>query len=256
LGNFYVILYCQFIITQNVAMKKTIVFLFLLGVMYLPARSQQVNPYPKTITVTGSAEIEVIPDEIYAQVDLKEYDKKGQGKVNIDKIKQDFLVTAKAVGIADSNVTINAYDGYNGNPWWRKKNKKEELYASITYLVKIKNSKQMDDLVNRLDDNATQNFSITRTSHSRIAEYRKQLKIAAVRAAKEKAQYLAEAINESVGPAVTIAEPVEYNYPMIYNRVSNMSMKAQAPAGGDDINQPDFTKIKLKYDVTVVFALK
>ena len=40
-----------------------------------------VNPFPKTITVNGSAEMEIIPDEIYVQVDLKEYDKKGQGKV-------------------------------------------------------------------------------------------------------------------------------------------------------------------------------
>ena len=36
-----------------------------------------VNPFPKTITVNGSAEMEIIPDEIYVQVDLKEYDKKG-----------------------------------------------------------------------------------------------------------------------------------------------------------------------------------
>jgi uncharacterized protein len=235
-------------------MKKAIVFLFLLALVYMPARSQQVNPYPKTITVTGSAELEIIPDEIYAQVDLKEYEKKGQGKVNIEKIKQDFLVNAKAVGILDSNITISSYDGNNWNPWWRKKNKKEELYASITYQVKIKSSKQMDDLVNRLDDNATQNFSIVRTSHSRIAEFRKQLKIAAVRAAKEKAQYLAEAIDEHVGVAVTIAEPVEYNYPMY--RVSNQMMKAEAAPMGGDVNQPDFTKIKFKYDVTVVFALK
>lgn len=39
----------------------------------------QINPYPKTITVTGSAEMEIISDEIYVQVDLKEYEKKGQG---------------------------------------------------------------------------------------------------------------------------------------------------------------------------------
>ena len=40
----------------------------------------QINPYPKTITVAGSAEMEIIPDEIYVQVDLKEYDKKAREK--------------------------------------------------------------------------------------------------------------------------------------------------------------------------------
>ncbi len=29
------------------------------------------NPYPKTITVTGSAEMEVIPDEIYVEGGLR-----------------------------------------------------------------------------------------------------------------------------------------------------------------------------------------
>jgi uncharacterized protein YggE len=41
----------------------------------------QINPYPKTITVTGSAELEIIPDEIYVQVDLREYEKRDRGKL-------------------------------------------------------------------------------------------------------------------------------------------------------------------------------
>ena len=34
------------------------------------------NPYPKTINVTGSAEMDIVPDEIYVQVDLREYKKR------------------------------------------------------------------------------------------------------------------------------------------------------------------------------------
>ena len=115
----------------------------------------QINPYPKTITVNGSAEMEIIPDEIYVQVDLKEYEKKGQGKINIETIKRNFLNNVKAIGIPDSLVSIAAYDGFGGNPWLRKKNKKNELFASISYQVKIKTSKQLDDLVEKLDDEAT-----------------------------------------------------------------------------------------------------
>jgi uncharacterized protein YggE len=213
------------------------------------------NPYPRTITVAGSAEMEIVPDEIFVQVDLKEYEKKGQSKVSIDKIKQDFLAGAKAVGIPDSAITIAAYDGYNGNPWLRKKNKKEELLASITYQIKLKSSRQMDDLVNRLDDNATSNFSIVRTSHSRLQQIRKDLKIQAIKAAKEKAQYLASAIDEQVGVAVTINEPGEVFIPMYANMRSNKMMTAQE-VGQTDQAEVDFTKIKYKYEVTVVFELK
>jgi uncharacterized protein YggE len=113
-------------------------------------------------------------------------------------------------------------------------------------------------LVEKLDDNATSNFFIQRTSHSRLAEYRKQLKIAAVKAAKEKAEYLSAAIGETITNAVTINEPVEYYVPY-YNmnrQTSNMRMKQDAAEMAPDVAPTDFKKIKLKYDVTVVFGLK
>jgi uncharacterized protein len=215
------------------------------------------NPYPKTITVTGSAEMDIVPDEIYVMVDLKEYEKKGQGKVTIDKIRQDFLTAVRSLALPDSAVSVAAYDGYNANPWLRKKKKKDELYASITYQVKLKSTAQIDQLVDKLDDNATSNFYIARTSHSKLADYRKNLKIQAVRAAKEKAGYLADAINEQVGTAVTINEPNEYFQPY-YGNVANRMVKAEVAQMDQSADQPqaDFKKMKLKYDVTVVFALK
>lgn len=232
-------------------------FILAMTVLFFTVSNAQTvaNPYPKTITVNGSAELEIVPDEIYVMVDLKEYEKKGSGKVSIDKIRQDFLVAVRSLGLPDSAVSVAAYDGYN-NPWLRKKNKKTELYASITYQVKLRNTAQIDQLVDKLDDNATSNFYIARTSHSKLAEFRKNLKIQAVKAAKEKAGYLAEAINEQVGVAVTINEPNEYFQPY-YAPMANVRMqKVEMMDQAATEPQADFKKMKLKYDVTVVFALK
>jgi predicted secreted protein len=241
-------------------MKK--MFLSLLAALSLLSASAQVNtspnPYPRTITVTGSAEREVVPDEIYVNVELKEYEKKGTGRIGLEGIRRDFLNAARATGLPDSAITIASYDGSNYNWWQQRKRRKEELYAGITYQVKLSSSRQLDDLVNRLDENATQNFYIARVDHSRLAEFRKQLKIAAVKAAKDKAQYLAEPIGERIGEAVSIAEPTEFGWPQpMMVRSANVTMRNQsAETDGGDINQPDFRKIKLKYDVNVVFALK
>ncbi|MFM6925054.1 MAG: SIMPL domain-containing protein, partial [Ferruginibacter sp.] len=192
-------------------MKKALSFfsaLFLANLLI--AQSQPVcDPYPKTISVTGSAAMEVIPDEIYVEVDLREYKKKGEEKTDIDKIKADFLANCKMIGIADSNISVVAFDGYNMANIWKRRKKDPDLLASISYQLKFSSTKLIDDLVNKLDDEATNNFRITRTSHSKIVEYRKQLKIMAVKAAKEKAVYLAESVNEQVGPAITITEPEE-----------------------------------------------
>lgn len=116
----------------------------------------------------------------------------------------------------------------------------------------------MDNLVDRLDDNATQNFYISSTSHSKLEQYRKSLKMQAVKAAKDKATYLAEAINEHVGEAVTINEPNEYY--MGYANNVNVMMRGKVAGNNLESNNEDaatdFKKIKIKYDVTVVFALK
>lgn len=217
------------------------------------------NPFPKTITVTGSAETELVPDEIYVNVDLKEYEKKGSGKVDLESIKSAFLKSVRSIGLPDSVVTIAAYGGYNGYPYyWQRKKKKDELYATITYQVKFNNSKKMDELVEKLDDMATQNFYITRTAHSKLETYRKNLKMQAVRAARDKAQYLTAAVDETIGEAVTINEPQEYYQPYVNVRLQSYAKEAAMAdaSANDDEPAVDFKKIKLRYDVTVTYAIK
>jgi uncharacterized protein YggE len=237
-------------------------FLFLVYLASGQPITDKANPFPKTITVTGSSEMEIIPDEIYVVVDLREYQKKGQDKTDIETIKSAFLQKCKEIGLPDSVITIASYEGYN-NPWLRKK-KKTELYASISYQIKFTKSSDVDKLVDRLDDDATQNFRIAKTSHSRITEFRKQLKIQAVKAAKDKGIYLTEAIGEKLGEAITISEPDEdftgyYNQLFNQKVVSNyaLSQEKLAPdSTGDPEAMIDFKRIKLRYEVNVVFALK
>lgn len=238
---------------------KTVYLFIISSVLALTSFAQiSPNPFPRTITVNGSAELEIVPDEIYVQVYLKEYEKKGSGKISIDKIRQDFLTAVRSLGLPDTSISVSGYDANNFNPWWRKKNKKEELYASITYQVKLKSAAQVDQLVDKLDDNATQNFYISKTSHSKLEEIRRNLKIQAVRAAKEKADYLAEAVNAKIGVPVTINEPGEYYQPYYGNAASNRMMKAEAMEQSAPADQPqaDFKKMKMRYEVSVVFELK
>ena len=213
----------------------------------------------KTINVSGTAEMEVVPDEIYVQVELREYDKKGGSKVDIESIKNAFLKAALSIGLTEADISVQGYQGWDGDLWMYKKNKKKnpDLKASITYQIKLATTKKMDELVQKLDDEATQNFFISRVSHSKLATFKKELKIQAVKAAKEKAIYLAEAINEKAGEAITINEPNEVNsfpQPMYANRM----MKAEAGFVAGDAQTPniDFKKIKLQFEVNATFALK
>lgn len=210
----------------------------------------------KTISVTGTAESEITPDEIYVQVTLKEYDKKNNTKVDIEKIKNDFLNACKAIGLTEKEISVQSYSGYDGNAWIMKKNKKKDpdLKASITYSIKLSTTAKMDQLVEKLDDEATQSFNISRVSHSKLTEYKKQLKIQAIQAAKEKAVYLAGAIDEQVAGALTINdmnEGADVVYPQARMYSANIAMaESAAPMN------VDFKKIKLQFSVMVTFLLK
>ena len=100
-----------------------------------------------------------------------------------------------------------------------------------------------------------QNVSIAKVSHSKLTEFKKQLKIQAVKSAKEKANYLAEAIGEKVGEAIIINDPNEignYPRPVYANAMLKQGNFEGAPADEPNI---DFKKIKVQFEVNVSFAL-
>lgn len=218
------------------------------------------NPFPKTITVNGSADMEVIPDEIYVNIELKEYQKKGESKKDIEAIKSAFLESCKIAGIPDSAISIASYSG--NNPfYWKKRKKDPSLFTGIAYQIKFKSSEMMDRLIEKLDDDATQNFQIVSVNHSQIKEFRKQLKIQAVKAAKDKGNYLADAIGEKLSETVTIYEPRENNsiqprHLLPSNRSLSLDYYMSDSLIAPTPPQVDFKKMKLRYEVEVVFALK
>jgi uncharacterized protein YggE len=240
-------------------MKQLFVAIMALCITIIGFSQANNNPFPRTINVTGSAELEIIPDEIYLQIDLTEYDKKGIGKVAIDQIKQRFLVAMQGLGLTEKEVSLNNASGYNHEYWYLRKRKKEnpDMKATVSYWVKVKTPQQIDQVVNKLDDEATSNFFIAKVTHSKLKDYREQLKIEAIKAAKIKAEKLAGAVNEKVGVAVTINEPSEQAFEPQPRMYPNAIMKLEDNAGFADPGiQVDFKKIKLHFEVLVVFALQ
>jgi len=242
-------------------MRKTTLFIILLSAVIF-SKAQTPGPVPRTITVHGSAEMEVVPDEIYVDVVLREYQKRGESKKDLEKIKADFLQSCTAAGIPDSCIHIANYAGQNYN-WWKIKRNSPDMMATITYQIKFRNSLIMDHLVERLDDDAVQTFTVVKTSHSQIQQFRRDLKIRAIKAAKEKGDYLVTAIDEKIGQALTIDEPAEpeirpYYY---YNPYAVRGMAGYENVSLDSVAVPqqaevDFKKIKLRFEVNVTFALK
>jgi uncharacterized protein len=223
----------------------SIVFLF----MIYPAFAQ--DPLVKKIEVVGSAEKEIIPDEIYLSISLREYKNKNNNIIPIQTLENQLAKAVKDIGISEENFQIeNIYGSHN---WWRRKKEDPEFLASKRYRLKLNELNKVNLLLSKLDPLGIEHMNISEYSHSRIQEYRTALKIQALVAAKEKAQNLVQSIGQNLGEAIEIYEieaggPV---YPMMEFRMANAKMDA-ADTGAQDIG---FRTIKIKADIRAVFRI-
>ncbi|HKR05819.1 MAG TPA: SIMPL domain-containing protein [Bacteroidia bacterium] len=243
-------------------MKKLILVLLLAAPVSYISMAQQTITIPdkvKKIEVTGSAEMEVVPDEIYISITLQEYYNNKNGKAGIDEISKSFLVKCEEAGITKDRIEIQNMSGFDQTPWWQKKKKKTQpdLLQSTAYVIKFISPAEVDKLVNVLDDNATQNVYVNKTSNSKETEYRKQLKVQALQNAKAKAQYMLEGIGEKPGEVLLVKE-IEANAGPVYRMAyAEMAMSNTAANSGSSANEGiNFKKIKYRFEVEAHFAIQ
>lgn len=209
----------------------------------------------KKIEVTGSAEAEVTPDIILVGISLKEYfrDNNARRKIEIEELERQLQTAVLNAGIPKENFTINNIASYN---WTWEKKKNPDFLASKQYRIKISDLTKYNQIISAVDPKGIQYSNVEGYDYSKLESLKKQLKIQALKVAKEKAIYLAEAIDEQVGGALEIHEINNEFYPQpMYQR--NVMMKGDmAMAESAAMPDIDFKKIKLNYQMRAVFELK
>lgn len=204
----------------------------------------------RSIEVTGSSEMEITPDEIFIRIALQEY-KKGSNKVDLNTLEEGLVKAVKKLGIPSEDLMVQNVSGYNWN--WRKR-KADDFLGNKSFILKVSDLKKMNDLVDMLDPEGLNNVNVQSYSHSKMEEYRKQVKIGAIKAAKEKATYLLESVGEELGGLLRVVE-IENSYqrPAPMYQMSNMALRAEsADAYESDV---DFMKIKIRAEMQVAFEI-
>ena len=80
----------------------------------------------KKIEVTGSAEMKIIPDEIYVSFTQQEYYNKQKMKIDIDQVQKDFLERCNKANISKDRIQLQNMSGFDSNAWYWNKRKKVE----------------------------------------------------------------------------------------------------------------------------------
>lgn len=220
--------------------------LFALAVFLIPLLAlSQPEPFVKKIEVTGEAEMEVTPNEISFRITLKEY-LDGRKKVEMDKLESQLVKSVKAEGLLESALTVEGIYGYNWN--W-KKQRSEEFLATKSFNLKVTDLKKINDLLERLDERGINNVNIASYTHTDIKTYEKDLKLQALKNAKEKAGFLLSGIDEKLGPVLEVNE-IEQHQPVLY-RAQTMEMANDSGYQSD----LEFKTIKIKAVVRAVFEI-
>lgn len=205
------------------------------------------------IEVTGKAEKEIVPDEIYIKIIINETDIKGK---KLSEIESAMISKLQEIGVdTKKDLTIKDFVSNFKNYWILK----SDIILTKEYQLLAHEAKIAGRVFTELQKLGISNVSIERLDNSKLAEYKKEVKIIAIKAAQEKAKSLSMAINQDIGKAIYIQEMENnfYNYQaqamgMQVRKFSNVSMEDSM----QEEQAIEFEKLKLEYSILVRFELK
>ena len=213
------------------------------------------------IEVTGKAELEISPNMIYLKIVLS--DKNNKNKETLPEIERKMINKLTGIGI-DINKDLSLIDfASNLKAYLLKTN----VILTKQYQLIVRDAKTLEKVFFEFQELGISNASIEKLEHSEIEQFRKEVKQSAVKAAKEKAELLATALNQSIGKAIYIQEADNLNRNTFSNtlqgRVAGVS-SSNVMIRGISSNSPsepmetdiEFEKIKIESTFLIRFALE
>jgi len=208
------------------------------------------------IEVIGKAEMNIIPDLIYVSIILSEKDNKS--KQSLDEIERSMTNKLTEIGI-DINKDLSIKDFVsNFKSYWISKT---AVVLTKEYQLIVHDTKALQKVYFELQKLDISNVQIEKIDNSKIEQFRKEVKVNAIKAAKEKAESLASAINQSIGKALFIQE-LDYSYMNTLSAnvrgVSALAIRKSSSDYHDESSTPDiqFENINIQYTILVRFDLK
>lgn len=212
---------------------------------------------PAYIEVTGTVEKEIIPDEIYIGIIIHEkYESKV--KVTIEEQEGKLKTAVKSLGIDLTNLYLTDANADYVKVRWQKK----DVLTKKEYTLKVSNATTIGQVFQELEKLEIKDASIVRVSHSKLDSIRKEVKIMAIKAAKDKADYLLTAIGEQTGKPLVIKENEISPYQPLANVNVRGSRSGETEYYVDGVNMKSdndeiqFQKIKVQTSIYVKFSIK
>jgi uncharacterized protein YggE len=214
-----------------------------------------------TISVTGTAEILVVPDEVVFSLRVSKSDKnlqiaKSQNDVNVKKIldltrrmtipardvKTDFISVSEKfdrVKLKGDDEFQNIFAGYT---------------VSKTVVVKLTDISKFEEFFSEVIKIGVSQVSNVVFLSSQLRKYKDQSRAMAIRAAREKAEGIVKEIGQTIGKAISIEEKDVDGYRSPNSNISSNSFSISDDRE-DDADTLAIGTISVKAQVEVEFLL-
>jgi uncharacterized protein YggE len=163
---------------------------------------------PRVITVTGEAEVRVVPDEVILTLGVETWNKVlDTAKRENDEIVREVLAAADAQGIEPAHVQT---DYVSIEPRYRNGYYEDRDFVGYfvhkTIEVRLRDLDRFETFLSDALESGVNYVHGIRFRTTELRDYRDEARALAVRAAREKARDMAEVLDEDIGRPRQIAE--------------------------------------------------
>jgi len=227
-------------------------FIFSLAILAIATTcSAQKNfidqPY---ITVTGSADTFITPNEIFIKITLSEKD--SRNKISVEEQEEKLVKGLEGLGI-NTQTNLSVFDFGSNYRFYLFK--KKDVIKTKQYTLKVSDAVMVGKVFMMLEEQDFSNAAIDRVNHTEIEKIRLLVKRKAIDNAKEKATVMVEALKQTVGPAILIND-TEYDASenLAERRLQRGRLKKDSYKS--ETGTLEFEKIEVNASVAVNFILK
>ncbi|WP_297901456.1 SIMPL domain-containing protein [uncultured Parabacteroides sp.] len=219
------------------------------AIMMFVAFSLQAQTSERYIEVTGTSEIEIVPDKIHYIVEIREYfeeefDGKSKPEEYHTKVPLSRIEQGLRKNLAEAGIPQDAIRTQEIGDYWRKQG--QDFLVSKQFDITLTDFKQIDEIVGRIDTKGINTMRIGELENKNMLAYHQKGKIDALKAAQRKAAYLVEALGKKLGGVIRIVEG---------NNMNDISFAQSNVMSSNVASFDSFRTIKKNYSMLVRFEI-
>lgn len=234
---------------------KALLSILLLLVLYVPTAFGQHGASIPLVTVTGTAEVLVVPDQAELRLTVKTLDMNLQiaRTKNDDLVKRVFTLAAglKVEGVDLQTDSISVEPEYQEDDETAEPRKFLGYSMSKRVVIVVRDVAILDRLITGIVEAGVDRLDDIDFRSSTLREHSDEARLLAVRAAKQKATAMAKELGQTIGKAVIISEEQ-----LPYGSAANNTGLAGRVAVGDSVESTvALGRIRVSARILVAFEL-